>query len=345
MSQRRWILMTSVAVIAGFLWWRLAPESDKPAVAADSPLSANIAKPEIAVDPNPPEAPDAGAPNMATAPALLDLNVRSLPAIELPRKIDDQLSPSQARAMHQRAEDQAGCRLASDPDWTDTGAWERFTGTAWLGAAERARVLAGLRASLARLLAACDRQGIERSKINDDALVAEYWWQRASAAASGDLDARMVLTRIRRPAKPGPDPETQALVQEAISGGDAEQIGQAAALISRRPASFNLAYPVAPNVRNGQWSPPARFDHRALWILVACDLGMDCSASSRTLDWMCLLDALCGYPSVEAALRDGQISEQSAAETEARRQWIVERIRSRRGHELFAPIPVPAGSS
>jgi len=129
---------------------------------------------------------------MATAPALLDLHFPGKPPIALPRPINDQLGPSQARALHLRAEDQSDC-FKSDPAWTDTVNWERWTGTAWLEESERQRVLAGLHAAVARLRDACARQGIDPGNQYYKGIDSEYWWERASAAASGDLGARLVL--------------------------------------------------------------------------------------------------------------------------------------------------------
>ena len=61
----------------------------------------------------------------------------------------------------------------------------------------------------------------------------------------------------------------------------------------------------------------------------------DCGADNQTLDRLCLSQGWCGYPNVEAALRDAQIGDDEAVQTELRRQLLVQQIRIGRISGLF----------
>lgn len=61
----------------------------------------------------------------------------------------------------------------------------------------------------------------------------------------------------------------------------------------------------------------------------------DCGADNQTLDRLCLSQGWCGYPNVEAALRDAQIGDDEAVQTELRRQLLVQQIRIGRIAGLF----------
>ncbi len=330
---RRVLLLVALLAVTGIAsWWF---DSDPRAVADPAPSAA-----ASAVDKPPPVAaerraaqPDTG-PNIATAPAFTrERPTAASQPIPLPQPVDAHLDPQAARALFKRYEDAHDC-LAARIRWGD---WERMTSTYWLPTPERERVLAGRQGAVERMLGVCRRQGFRTTGEEFDEVPPGYLiWARQSAAASGDLAAR--LFAVGR-ARTGSDPvaTVRSLVEEALRGGEPELVAASGAVV------------VYNELGNAGASPVDRRRPRALvhvniaaaWTLAACDLGMDCGATSQSLDRRCLSEGLCGYPNLEAALRDGVISEAEAVETEVRRQWLVARIRSGAIDGMFDPPPAP----
>ena len=77
--------------------------------------------------------------------------------------------------------------------------------------------------------------------------------------------------------------------------------------------------------RAGSYTPPPNFE--AIWLLVACDRGMDCGGTSLSADRLCLIRGLCGYPDVESAVRDGLLGESELETALQARAHIVEALR------------------
>ena len=262
-----------------------------------------------------------------------------------------------ARTAMQRLDDIEDCKAASSESWPRY--WAVRTGVAWLPAEEQARNRATVKDARQRLLAACRRQGLSRrddtagkprpSSLEQalDALAPELAAVEQTieqAANAGDLQAQLSRQAsnwrdadIDRETRPLLD----AVLAEVIAGGDAGMLVD----IGRIPAMNNgpALGPLASwyGLQQTAGEPNAHVNQRALWTLVACDLGMDCGASSPTLDRLCLLQGLCGYPDIEAAVRDGMITGAEAAETELRRQWAVARIRRGEIAGMFDPAPPP----
>ena len=265
-----------------------------------------------------------------------------------------------ARTAIQRLHDIEDCKAARSESWPRY--WAVRTGVAWLPAEEQARNRATVKDARQRLLAACRRQGLSeqdetagkpRPSSLEQALnalapeLAEVEQTIEQAANAGDLQAQLSrqasnwrdadIDRETRPL-------LNAVLAEVIAGGDVGLLVD----IGRIPAMGNgpALGPLASwyGLQQTAGEPNAHVNQRALWTLVACDLGMDCSASSPTLDRLCLLQGLCGYPDVEAALRNGMITGVEAAETELRRQWAVLRIRRGEIAGMFDPAPAPAPS-
>ena len=65
----------------------------------------------------------------------------------------------------------------------------------------------------------------------------------------------------------------------------------------------------------------------ALWLLVACDRGLDCGETSVAADQLCLTQGFCGYSNVEAAVRDGLIASPELEPTMHTRERIVAALR------------------
>ncbi len=80
---------------------------------------------------------------------------------------------------------------------------------------------------------------------------------------------------------------------------------------------------------------------RELWTLVACDLGLDCVPGGPTLDRYCLRWGICGYPSLEATIRQW-ISDRTMEVLESQRAELLQRIRSGQIAGLFDPPPEPS---
>jgi hypothetical protein len=263
-----------------------------------------------------------------------------------------------ARRTMQAVLDTGDCKAARSETWPRY--WALRTGVAWLPADEQAHNRAAVKDARQRMLAACRRQGLsERDETAGkprpgslqqaiDALAPEIAATEHDielAANAGDLQAQLHRAKQRRDADVDADirPLLNAVLAEVVAGGDAEllvDIGRVPAM-ANGPALGALASGYGLQQTSG--APNAQVNQRALWLLIACDLGMDCTATSPTLDRLCLLQGLCGYSRVEAALRDGVIRIVEAEETEARRQWAVARIRGGQIDGMFDPAaPLPA---
>lgn len=150
----------------------------------------------------------------------------------------------------------------------------------------------------------------------------------AAAQAAGDLYARLELSSGGRNPPPDLAAQARALMYDAVLSGDPEAIARLwrVEFLERRGRHLNIV------------EQSVDFN---LWPLVACDLGMDCGPGSRALDRACLdPGAGCGYPSLEALVRDRSAPWQYALTLQRRRQ-IVERIRSGQIAGMFDPPPPP----
>lgn len=160
-----------------------------------------------------------------------------------------------------------------------------------------------------------------------------------SAAATGDPRARLhqlQWQRGRRDLDRQVRPVLYAALDAALRDADPELLADIGYVIEQHQ-NDDIG-----ELQNG-WRPGGRsgdvsFDRRSIWMLAACDLGLDCSATSRTLDRLCIADGLCGYDSVQAALDDGRIPPDQAAETERRRQMLVDRLRRGQVAGMFDPV-------
>ena len=79
---------------------------------------------------------------------------------------------------------------------------------------------------------------------------------------------------------------------------------------------------------------------RELWTLVACDLGLDCLPGGPTLDRYCLRFGICGYPNLEATIRQWA-SGRTMEVLQNQRAELLQRIRSGQIAGLFDPPPNP----
>ncbi|MBL8244244.1 MAG: hypothetical protein JNL89_08645, partial [Rhodanobacteraceae bacterium] len=80
-----------------------------------------------------------------------------------------------------------------------------------------------------------------------------------------------------------------------------------------------------------------------IWPLVACDLGAECGPDSDFMRRLCLQEALCGYPDVASALRDGLWPMGSAEHFEQRRRTLLAQLRAGGAGVFAAPAPPSPG--
>ncbi|MGE4073047.1 MAG: hypothetical protein AB7E72_17910 [Lysobacterales bacterium] len=264
-----------------------------------------------------------------------------------------------ARAAMSALQDHQDCWLARNQRWLRR--WESQTRSAWLPPSEREQARARLPQARQRLLAACRRAGLsEEDPVQSlqprnwdeilslaEPMSAEITRIQGQALRAGDLQARMHELADRRD-RAQVDGEMRALLEsaltQAIRDGQWELLPELALVLARH-AGPELG-PLASWYGIDQNSHAANIDvdQRALWLLVACDLGLECGAGSITLDRLCLREGLCAYPDVASAVYDGIVRRRSAQETELRRQWAVNRIRRGQINGMFDPAPERARS-
>lgn len=283
----------------------------------------------------PARAPERATPDAADAPTKDPVQRSEASAPEVIPVPDD---PRAAQQMVLRRRDIEDCLRARSAWWAER--WTDRTGVRWLPPEERQRVEQAFAQSRARQLDSCRRQGLRLEgealpELPDDHLDALL----QSAAATGDPRARLhqlQWQRGRRDLDRQVRPVLYAALDAALHNADPELLADIGYVIEQHQ-NDDIG-----ELQNG-WRPGGRsgdvsFDRRSIWMLAACDLGLDCSATSRTLDRLCIADGLCGYDSVQAALDDGRIPPDQAAETERRRRMLVDRLRRGQVAGTFDPV-------
>lgn len=154
------------------------------------------------------------------------------------------------------------------------------------------------------------------------------------AADAGDPEAAILVAARER------SPTFESLIAieqhmlDILRSGDPERIAQLQHWEMVRLGQINRA----------GYSGEAvfRFGENEAWRLVACDLGLSCTAGSPALDRLCLSGeaAACGASSVEDYYR--MIHAPGAFEViGSTRRQLVEAIREGRLDEIFEPLPPP----
>jgi hypothetical protein len=327
MSRIGWLLGLA-ALALGMAWWWLRPVAGPAAgdsdvgevVATAATVESAGAADSPAIVPASPAAP----PNSATARWAAELQRPGATPVKLPYPIDDSLDPEAARALYRKSREVVDCYTARAS--LDTEAWELRTGTRWLDAAERQRVLAGLREARRRQQAVCQRHGLDPDDADAPPPATVPYgfvtWARTSAAASGDPAAHLEHSAfVRR--RPDISHEIRPLMRQLLAG-DADDLPLVARIYERGARDLPLLVPL--NSRQAQsYAPLPNFD--AIWTLVGCDRGMDCGGTSLSADRLCLIRGLCGYPDVETAVRDGLIGESELETAMQARVNIVAALR------------------
>ncbi len=327
---RRALWLSAIALVIAMTagWLRLAGGGRAIDPAATAGAERVVAATVGSVDARPASAisldPEPG-PNSATAEWLTDLQRPGRKPPSLPYPIDASLDRDAARALYRKSREISDCYMAQSS--AVTREWEQWTGTAWLEAAERDRVLAALRAALQRQLGNCRRHGLREdgdgAAPGDPIPPGFVLWARLSAAASGEPAARAhhfrsVNRRVDVAA------EIRPILRELLVAAPSD-LPNAGWLQSRYGQELGplLRLPAAGygQLRN------ALPDTEALWLLVACDMGMDCAGTSVEADRWCVSRGLCGYPDLESAVRDGLLGSAELAPTLLARQQIVAALR------------------
>lgn len=160
----------------------------------------------------------------------------------------------------------------------------------------------------------------------------------AAAILAGDTEARLqAWDQIRQQElaagqalSPERIAQLRALLTETLLSGDLERI----ATIGHYERQLNLFEP----------ADPAASALDMAWPLVACDLGLDCGASSRALDRMCVsrTSGACGAANLDAAYRY-TLHPAIFERIQARRAQLLARIRSGQFSGMFDPQSVRPG--
>lgn len=243
-----------------------------------------------------------------------------------------QLSPAEARAAmltRWRDQDCAAGRRQSAPETLQRREQSELR---WLPPERAAAERQAVAQATARLSADCPAPITDPAELRrrGEQLQASL----AAAQAAGDLYARLELSSGGRNPPADLAAQARAILYDAVLSGDPEAIARLWRLefLARRGQRTALT---------------EQYVDYYLWPLVACDLGLDCGPGSRALDRACLdPGAGCGYPNLEALVRDRSAPWQFNL-TDQRRRDIVERIRSGQIAGMFDPPPrtppVPPG--
>lgn len=330
MKARSWVLLALVGAALALIGYReeLAIELGRwqPHLAApgraDPPQAVPATTDSAAVD----EGVDpATAENIAdTSPALADASV---PAATEPAKPLRALTLSAADArtvMRERWRDQE-CQAVQRQSRPAAVKWRELHDWRWLPPELVAAERKAMAEATARLSADCpapitDPAELRRRGEESQAML-------AAAQAAGDLYARLELPSASRDTA-ALMAQARAVMYDAVLSGDPEAIARLwrVEYLTRRGRRLALSEQLV--------------DFN-LWPLVACDLGLDCGPGSRALDRACLeLGNGCGYPNLEALVRDRSPPWQYRL-TDQRRREIVARIRSGRIAGMFEPTPPP----
>ena len=324
----RWLLPSVFLALGLYAWWQrpIDPPATGPrltqgegAVAVEAEAVAATAS---ASEPSPAAAEP--GPNIATARWAAELQYPTAKPVQLPYPVDGGLDRAAARALYRKAGEVRDCYSVQIA--LDSANWERQTGTRWLDPPERQRVLAGLQGAIQRQRASCRKHGMREDDPDappPPGIPPRFQlWARTSAAASGDPAARAEhYAYIWRRADL--DSEIRPVVRELLLG-DAQDLPALERLYGKYGRELPPLFQIDPR-RAGSYTPPPNFE--AIWLLVACNRGMDCGGTSLSADRLCLIRGLCGYPDVESAVRDGLLGESELETALQARANIVEALR------------------
>jgi len=152
------------------------------------------------------------------------------------------------------------------------------------------------------------------------------------AADAGDRFAQLSNLKLYADEASTAD-QARAQLYAAVHSGDAlavAEIGQVLAR-SRDPAQYGSVFTAGDSAVT------------FTWLLVACDLGLECGAASQVLDRWCLrYGGGCAQADLAGAIRL-VFGEQYFTPIDAQRRMLVERIRNQDWQGMFAPLLPAAG--
>lgn len=163
-----------------------------------------------------------------------------------------------------------------------------------------------LRAAAARRQALC-----ETIPCTFDEQVQQQRQLLQDAAGKGDLLARLrQRTRaFTQQVKAGLPDDADALIDEALMSSDPRALFELASLHNTSPELLAKA-----------GIGTSKSDHTAL-VLVACERGLDCSASSEFGDDLCITSAMC-TEGIDTVVLNAAAAEGRTEEIQARMQWM-----------------------
>lgn len=98
-----------------------------------------------------------------------------------------------------------------------------------------------------------------------------------------------------------------SVAQDTINSGDPEAIFALGSFLAMAPEAADLA-----QLKASTEGPYASY----AWSIAACQMGADCGPESFRVDSLCVNTGVCGYDSIEDAIRTGAVpaGEQEALE-------------------------------
>jgi hypothetical protein len=321
-----------VGALLGRIDWVSVPADGTAYRAAPQPASRDGGPGEIGRDNATLPAADTTSPNTASVAAESDSATNAMAIDQHKVSSQPQMSPIAARKLVRQQERERHCRMALLQSRPQQVAFREQREWRWMPPERAEAERSAFAAAISRMQQDCvapadDKAERERQRLADQSAM-------NAAKEAGDLYAQLLsLPR-------GPDGKTdydalRALAYEAVLSLDPEaisRVGTAAALLRQHTPGFDL------------WAPENQVYPGDLWPLLACDLGLDCSAGSPILDQICMADGSgCGYDNLEAAIRDRTAPRQWTL-LQQRRQELLARIVNGDIAGMFDPPPQRNGA-
>ena len=320
------------AALLGRSEWATAPAGGTGKGAAPQLANSDREPAEVGHDNVALPAADTTSPNKASVATKSDSAANAEAIAQSKVSLQPQLSRAAARKLVRQQERERHCRLALLQSKPQQVASREQREWRWMPPERAEAERSAFAAAISRMQQDCvapadDKAERERQRLADQSAM-------NAAKEAGDLYAQLLsLPR-------GPDGKTdydalRALAYEAVLSLDPEaisRVGTAAALLRQHTPGFDL------------WVPENQVYPGDLWPLLACDLGLDCSAGSPILDQICMADGSgCGYDNLDAAIRDRTAPRQWTL-LQQRRQELLARIVNGDIAGIFDPPPPRNGA-
>ena len=334
MNPRLRLAAIALTLAATVVVWRSAGRVDDDARAIRSGLRVGADRSEApageaATQPSGPDHDAAQAAKIDLVTATQPLPVAAPVPTAPPR-----MTPAQAREAMQLLRRERDCAQARQVQTGEGNDHRERLFWQWMPPEQVASERLGREAAASRMLQGC----APATEASTEESRRRHAQTTAAAILAGDTEARLrAWYKVRQ--------------QELASGQElsAERLVELRALLNETLVSGDLAL-IADlehyerQLAMSQVGDPAGSALSMAWPLVACDLGLDCGASSRVLDRMCIsrTSGACGAAGLEAAYRytlHAAIFER----IQARRAELLARIRSGQYDRIFDAPPTPPG--